>query len=229
VTGKSNTPLMVNCPSGELALSGGWTSSVRNIPITFSKRSGNGWQVLINTLNVGLIPTTAAYVVCLQHVAGAAVTERQYTIHMNPGAFEIATAQCNPGETDLGGGVENAGLTIRYLAPLKAPPLGFAAQVRNDTGSVLSFTTYAECLQATGATRVSSSSSQAAVNPGASAGVQASCPAGALIVGGGEVTNITSMLYDYSPSNSSTWQAHIVNQDTVTGMLTVFPWCLSFS
>jgi hypothetical protein len=229
VAGKSNTPLTVTCPSGELALSGGWSSSVRNSPITFSKRSGNGWQILINTLNTGLIPTTTVYAICLQHVAGASVTERQATVTVAYGLGEEVRAMCNSGEIDVGGGGENNFGGYTYELQPSISPVGFFAGIYNITTSQQPITAYAECLRATGAQiSLTQPAAETYVNSGASAGLQATCSGGALVAGGG--VNFSSKgVYDYSPSNSSTWQAHVTDLESIRTDFTLQALCLSFS
>jgi len=234
LTGKSNSPITVTCPKG-VALSGGWSSTARNIPVTYSKRSGNGWQVLINTTSVGLIPTTTVYVVCLRHVAGASVTQRQSSETDPPNNEIAAEALCKSGEIIVGGGFEIpiSSVSIVGLDPNPGRTDSNYIQIDgiNTTSTPQSFTAYAECLHATGAKgALIDPGVKTSIGPGASAGLQGACPNGGLIAGGilgagGRPASI----YGYFPSNSSTWQAYVYNPETYTETIGLTPLCLSFS
>ena len=129
----------------------------------------------------------------------------------------------------MGGGFDSSGIIpIAVLGPGSDQAI-FSVHVQNNSGTAQSFTAYAECLRATGAKTAYGPEAPGGVNPGASAGVQATCPVGALIAGAFVDTGDTFYLYDYSPSNSSTWQAHLVNPGTVSTVFDLFPQCLSFT
>jgi hypothetical protein len=87
-----------------VALSGGWSIAVRSVPIYISHRTGNGWFV-------GPYPSNGTqvtvYVVCLQHVPGATITEREATITVPAHSGGKVAATCNPGEVLVGGGMAN--------------------------------------------------------------------------------------------------------------------------
>jgi hypothetical protein len=201
---------------------------VRNIPVTFSKRSGNGWQVLINTLNTGLTPTTTVYIVCLQHIAGATITERQDTMTVDPGKGALSLARCNPGEIAVGGGLENSGAIV-YQMYASDSHGGVGIGWGNQTSAQQTIVAYAECLQASGAKVSDGPAHEPAIGPGSSVSMQGTCTGGALASGGMFYTQQGALAYDFSPSNSSTWQAHVLNPGTSTAYFQLYPECLSFS
>jgi hypothetical protein len=110
----------------------------------------------------------------------------------------------------------------------------FYGLVRNDSGGETSFTVDAECLTFTGAKGAYGLEVAKTINPGASVGIQATCPQGTLITGGviepgNSDTRVNVLMYDYSPTNSTMWQEHGVNLGTITTQADLGAQCLSFS
>ena len=235
-TVKSGTSVVASCPTGELALSGGWKSTT-SAPIYNSTRSGNGWRVFPNSATGA--PVTA-YVMCLQHVAGAAITERSAQITAQPRAFARAFPTCHSGEVPVGGGFANPSPGVQidvfhYITDPGTGETGIYAEVFNNTSSPQSVTFYAECLSASHAHVAASAPGIFPVGPGASGAITVECPRGVLLTGGGfAFTALKGVVSIFAPSvsgatASAQWQAFVTNQDTQGQNFQLEVVCLSFS
>jgi hypothetical protein len=221
-TVSSGTPVEVSCPSGEVALSGGWATN-GSTPAYNSTRDGNGWRVFPQGSSV----LTNVYVMCLQNDPSASVTELSTHLTVNANSTANATVSCNGGQVAVGGGFANPsapGVEIYNFTYMGSGWGGYAA---NHTGSAQTLTFYTECLSAPGAQVTETSPASTTVAPGASGGTQVSCPAGTLLSGGGFVDDANAIVYNSSPNNSSTWEAYLSNQNTSSNLLEVYAMCLS--
>jgi hypothetical protein len=224
----SGTGPVVSCPSGELALSGGWSIATRTVPIYLSHRSGNGWYVSPYPSSGTQV---TAYVVCLQHLIGATITEREAVTTVPAHGSGEAAATCNPGELLVGGGIANHA-SGNALILMQSVESKFDVQMRNDSGTQTQFEADAECLTATGAKGVFGSASRADISHGLD--LRATCPSGSLVTGGtigtGNLTaSATVLVSNYAPINSTTWQAQGLNVGTSGTTASLAALCLSFS
>jgi hypothetical protein len=225
----TGSSVAANCPNGELALSGGWLSTA-TAPIYNSSRSGNGWRAFPRSASGAQVTVS---VMCLQHVAGASITERLVRVTADAGRFASGVATCNPSEIPIGGGFANPTSGVEVVQLKLASDLsGIRGDIVNSTGVAQGATFYSECLSASGA-HVLNPPPQKSMNvsPGASASIAVPCPQGSLLAGGGfdDSQMAASVIDDFSPSASSTWQAHVVNQAAGGSTVDIFAMCLSFS
>jgi hypothetical protein len=113
---------------------------------------------------------------------------------------------------------------------LSSDRTGFQGTVSNTTGTSQVITFYAECLRASRARLVNASTTGLQLAPGATGFLTIACPKGALLTGGAfETAGGGQVVYDFSPANASTWQAHVHNVSAVAQDADLAPVCLSFS
>jgi hypothetical protein len=224
-TVSTGTPVVATCPSGELALSGGWASS-GTASIYNSSRSGNGWRVFPYASGGAL---TNSYVMCLKNDPGASVTQRQAQITVGAGTTSNADVACNSGEVAVGGGYANPAVGME-IYNFTAMGNGWGGYAANHSGAAQVVTFYAECLTSPGNPGVNfTSPATTSINGGASGGTQVSCPGGSLLSGGGFADDENALVYNSSPNSSSTWETYLKNQGAASTGLNVYAMCLSFS
>jgi len=227
-TVSTGTPVVASCPTGELALSGGWASD-GSTPIYNSSRSnggsGNGWRVFPYT-SAGAL--TNSYVMCLQNDPGASITERLVHITVGAGTTGNGDVACSGSEVAVGGGFANPTVGVE-IYNFTAMGNGWGGDAVNNTSAAEVVTFYAECLNSSGAHTAFTSPAVTSVSAGASGGTQVSCPGGSLLSGGGFADDENALVYTSSPNNSSTWGADLKNQGASSTGLNVYAMCLSFS
>lgn len=229
-TATTGSLVVVSCPKGELALSGGWKSDA-NTPIINSSRSGNGWRV--SPLSSTGAPVTA-YVLCLQHVAGASITEHSVTVAIGANKYGQDVADCNPGEIAIGGGFgvpAAQGVILVGLNLDLATDKGFSGGVANITTSSRIVVFYTECLNASGARLlIPPHGSQFNLTSGQSAGAGVNCPQGMLLTGGGfYISGDLAAVFGFFPMNSLNWQGDAMYTGSSRVSFTIYAMCLSFS
>jgi hypothetical protein len=213
------------CPSGELALTGGWGTDP-SAPINYIGRStGNGWRVH-SFADQALVN---ANVLCLQHVAGASITERFAGVTAAVGATGTGVATCHASEIPVGGGFNIPGGDIVSLGPT-ADHSGFSLKLANHTSSTLGGSISVDCLRAAGTHLTVPEPTQAGISPHGSGPVQISCPKGTLLSGGGiDLLNGSAVAFSFAPTSATTWQALVQNQTVVSTTVKLYALCLSFS
>jgi hypothetical protein len=221
-TVSSGTPVEVSCPSGQVALSGGWATN-GTAPAYNSTRDGNGWRIFPQGTSV----LTNAYVMCLQNDPGASVTERSQHLSVNANSTGTLIVPCNPGEVAVGGGFANPSAPDVEIYNFTYMGSGWGGYAANHTGSAQVVTFYTECLTAPGAQVTFTSPASTTLAPGASGGTQVSCPGGTLLSGGGFVDDENAIVYNSSPNSGSTWGADLTNQGSSGNLLEVSAMCLS--
>jgi len=189
ISGASTAPVVVSCPAGELALSGGWlTSSSAGVKVLSAARSGNGgWAISIAHPNP---ITTILYVECLANALGATVSEvsSQASLPTGQNADAFVSVVCLLGTLRVGGGFTvSAGAHIVLSTFNFAPSNAWAAKGLNDGGgSGKSVTARAECLKMpSGAPQLSLVQQTAASTGATTVSAAATCPAGTYVSGGG--------------------------------------------
>jgi hypothetical protein len=213
------------CPSGELTLTGGW-SALPNAPINFIGRSaGNGWRAH----SFSLTALVGTYALCLQHVAGAAITERFAGVTAAAGATGTGVATCHAGEIPVGGGFNIAGGDIVSLGPT-ADHSGYNLKLANHTSSTQGGSVSVDCLRASGAHLTLPPPAQTLIAAGFVNDIQIKCPQGTLLSGGGiDLLNGSALAFEFAPISATTWYAQVQNQTIVGTTVRLYALCLSFS
>jgi hypothetical protein len=227
-SGSGSSELSASCPTGELALSGGWSigSGAR---LFMTHRSGNGWMVEPTPPNGG---SANAFVLCLQHAAGVSITQRETIFAIAANSSGTGVAACDAGEILAGGGFSGDGtnVDISHFSP-SADHTGFILTAANhDTSSQQAMFVYAECLSAPKAHLTVPAPTQVGVSAHGSAPVQVSCPKGTLLSGGGiDLLNGVAVATHFAPNSATTWLAEVQNQTFVGMTVKLYALCLSFT
>jgi hypothetical protein len=205
----------VECPTGELALSGGWSYDQFSgahpdfFVIASSRDTFDRWHIGVRHESPGVL---RAYVMCLKPPVGVAVTMAQRSSgsageFVPPGGEGVASASCNRDETLVGGGFDiNLSQDGKVTSMTASGPSWnvHARHLSNLDTSLLRFRVLAECLRFEGA-RSSFVGSSAAGTSGHATSL--ACSTDGHISGGGFVISPTSVAYKTAATDSSsTWE-----------------------
>jgi hypothetical protein len=205
----SGARLIVYCPRGEIALSGGWDTEGSAARVTQSLRYGtDGWQVF---LYGPAVVSVTAYAECLKNAAGATISERANQVSILPGNAKLALSSCNAGETLVGGGFAlGYGLDLYYFSPSADTATQWVGYAQNDGDAYADLTVSAECLAAVKAQSRFTTSQQAS------------------ITAGGYATDSGATLSRMKATGSTAWQAAIAASGGRDELLRSYALCLGF-
>jgi hypothetical protein len=187
LSGTSVGPVVATCPSGEIALSGGWSIPAHAGALVYSsaRASVGSWAVYIRH---GSSLGVTVYVECLANASGATIVERTAFKSVSPGAFDFTHATCNAGEAPVGGGFYSQTGVVVYGSVLNTSPNGWGGAAMNFGATSGQFGIYVECLTYPKAhsSQTTYGISDTDITPG-NGGRAASppCPRGTYISGGG--------------------------------------------
>ena len=228
LSGTDVGPVTASCPSGEIALSGGWATTNRSDLFVYnSSRSGTGgWQVYVSHSS----PLLAnAYVECLRNAAGATIVQRLTQVPVAPGDINSATAACNAGEVLVGAGYAlNNGLELYNFAPASATQWrGYARNHGTMTGLL---NIYVQCLTYGSAHNSTATVNFSSIAAGATGStVSGACPSGSVVSGGGFADSEGAFIYTMSASgNGTTWTVYLYADGGRTEQLNSYAMCLAF-
>jgi hypothetical protein len=221
--------IFVDCPAGEVVLSGGFAGSTADEHIVSSHRWPNGWGGGANSPTTGFAAQTA-YVLCLRHAPpGTTVDEwngRGTIAALGTGA---ATASCPSSEHIIGGGFD---FNNDFVNIYSAAKNGDSWVVRAHNGvsdTDVVFLAVAECLTASGV-RVTEASTFVAVPPHHTQTAQARCPAASWLAGGGfSAAGADVSVQRAYPLDPTTWAVTADNATETIQKFVAYAECLSFS
>jgi hypothetical protein len=223
--GASNSITAV-CPSGWAATGGGF-SAPQDLPITSQTMEDNGWRVWASNPNSS-VRTLTAIAVCLNLPKATTRQATQGSQSISGGGGKASDrVSCPGGSVITGGGFVLGGKG--FLTPLRniRSDNGWTVAVINDGSSRADFTARAVCLSGVAADALSATAS-VEINPGKSASLQAACPAGRVVTGGGWEFEEGLRVY-YSSWYSGQWRIEAVNRGTVPRTLKIQGICLRVS
>jgi hypothetical protein len=183
LTGSNGGVVTATCPSGQVALAGGWAMPSSGVAVLSSNRLGAGsWTVQFQQSSTA---TVTAYAECLAGVTGATVAERSAVGGLNvldsppQGVKGVA---CNAGEVLVGGGFALVATSEVQVASF-ATGTAWNAYVYGDNNSYSGepFTIYAECLTYSAVHVLAVDE----FTPVANGTASATCPSGTFVSGGG--------------------------------------------
>ena len=227
LNGGSAGPVTATCPQGEVALGGGWDVPTQQARVFSATLNGATWSV--SALPLGHPATTAvtAYVECLAGVPGATVTQRATTENLAPTPTATfndnlggTVSVCDAGATLVGGGFDlgapSDNLEVEATWPRNDIPFfneqAWVFSVRNYDTAPHAITRFAECLSGVVVSASYPRQEGGPVYASQSGAAAVSCPAGALLAGGGFQYRMHSPgparlgnLYDLH-TTSSGWQ-----------------------
>jgi hypothetical protein len=243
LSGTNSGPVVATCPSGELALSGGWAVVPYNTTgatILRSKRSGTrGWAISVaHALDV----TVTSYAECLKDAPGATVAERSATLSVPAGGVAGYKVPCNTGETVVGGGfATQSGVNVLgTTADSVGPPYAWSVGFWNLGTSLASYSVYVECLTYATAHSSANESQLSPIAAGSTGGTTSpACPSGTQVSGGGYayLSQATGFAYGMSAqrvlgddgSSYIVWKALLYANGGQSVKLQSLAVCLGFS
>ena len=227
----TNSPnaLEVSCPSGEVALTGGWSTDAGTV-IRAAHRRQNGsvsaWIVYPDSVTAQV----TVFVLCLQHVASAVITERLVMEPIAANASGMAFSPCYSGEVPIGGGFVGLGAVDLVNSDMAPDHTGFRLTVANHSTDPRMITAIAECLSVAKAQLTVTAPAQVEIGARGSGSAQVSCPKGTLLSGGGiNLLNGSAQVTAFFPLSPTTWRAQVQNQTIVGTTVKVSAQCLAFS
>ncbi|MBN2086024.1 MAG: hypothetical protein JW748_12465, partial [Anaerolineales bacterium] len=223
--GRSDSVLAV-CPPGWVATGGGF-SAPQDLLITSQNMEDNGWIVwAYNSSSSGRALTAIAVCLNLPKARTRQVNQGSQSIPGNGGRASDSVV-CPGGSVITGGGFVLGGKG--FLIPVRniRSDNGWTVAVINEGGSRADFTARAICLSGVAADALTATAS-VEIRPGKSGSVQASCPAGRMVTGGGWEFEEGLRVY-YSSWYSGKWRIEAVNNGTETRTLKVEGICLRVS
>ena len=228
LSGTNVGPVTASCPSGEIALSGGWATSNRSDLFVYnSSRSGTGsWQVFVSHSSSLL---TNTYVECLRNASGATIVQRLTQVPVTPGGINSATASCNAGEVLVGGGYAlNNGLELYNFSP--ASTTQWRGYARNNGAATGLLNIYAQCLTYGSAHNSMATVRFSSIAAGATGStVSGACPSGSAVSGGGFADNEGAFIYTMSASGGgTTWTVYLYADGGRAEQLNSYAMCLGF-
>jgi hypothetical protein len=185
LSGTSVGPAVATCPSGEIALSGGWSIPAHAGAFVYSsaRASVRSWAVYVRH---GSSLGVTVFIECLANAPGATIVERAAYVTVAPGDTNYTNASCNAGEVAVGGGFYSQTGLVVYGSSGYSTTWGSAAHNIGATPGQLG--AYVECLTYAKAhsSDTSKGLSPTDLTPG-NGGRAASplCPSGTYMSGGG--------------------------------------------
>jgi hypothetical protein len=236
LSGFGEGSVVATCPSGELALSGGWAVRYDSgATIYRSARSGTrGWAVYVNHPSSALV---TSYAECLTGAPGAAIAERSASVSVAPSTANQAFPKCNAGEVVVGGGFAfdlHTGVELDVFRD-KSSDTQWWGQVVNFGATSTLASIYAECLASSGASMKATTLSNLNVAVGGQgSALSVACPSGYYLSGGGFEDDAGAFVYDVqarvvlgdSGGSSIVWTASLYANGGHQDGLSVLAICL---
>jgi hypothetical protein len=215
----------VNCPSGSEVVGGGFDGG-NNIATYRSERSGNGWVVYGHRYS-GANSTLKVYAYCLSGVT-ASSTSGYMEKTLTPGQSGNQSYSCTGSSVVTGGGFAfTDGVIWAYRLIMDGNGLKMYAQ--NTGASAGMFRPHPVCLNSSGAVTVRATNTGSV--PASSSGtVEAGCPAGTTVTGGGFTLSANMTLTGmYKKPGQEKWVVKILNITGSNLNASADAICLAFS
>ncbi|HTX78960.1 MAG TPA: NBR1-Ig-like domain-containing protein [Longilinea sp.] len=214
----------VDCPSGTLAVGGGFALGSDMI-ISGSYPSGNGWktEALNNSSSSQLLN---AYVICLSNTSGS-VSSKNASALISAGNTGNAAITCPSGSIATGGGFR---LNASYLQVYNSSKggNGWQAYARNSSGINSNLTAYVTCLSGISGASTAQILSQTSISGNSTGSATAACASGSLLTGGGFALGNNLFVYNTSMTSDPTkWISYARNTAAGSQLINSYAICLS--
>lgn len=210
------------CPSGSLITGGGFALNNNMVAYTQSQ-DGNAWTAYAKN-NGGASGLLNSYAVCLYASIGTtSMVWSQVTVPASTNGNAVVA--CPAGSVVTGGGYASNSNFFVYNSSMSGN--GWQVYAYNSTGTGQLLNSYATCLAGTtGST--SQVLAQKSIAAGASDGVEASCPAGTILTGGGFAGSTNVWVYNTSMKSldSEIWNVYGKNLSGSNQLLNSYAICL---
>jgi hypothetical protein len=221
----SNGFAEVNCPSGSLAVGGGFAAQNGLVVYNSTPKVG-GWRTYARN-TTGLNRTLTAYAVCLYNTAGSVMIESSVGI-IPAGGSQRVEALCPSGSIVTGGGYASSP-HHHWVYATKKSSGGWESWTRNTSGSDQQMSTYVVCLSDVTAS-TTQLFDQTVIAGNTSAGGERACPSNTLLTGGGFWLGSGLEVYNSSMKGADSEIWNVYARNTVSGprFMNTYAICLSF-
>ncbi|MGB7538963.1 MAG: NBR1-Ig-like domain-containing protein [Anaerolineales bacterium] len=197
-----------NCPAGSVVVGGGFDGG-NNIGAFRSERSGNGWVVYAHRYS-GANAVIKIYAYCLSGVSASSTsgyTEKTIT----PGGYGEAIYNCTGGSVISGGGYSvTDGVLWAYRLHMAGNGLQMNAKNTGASNGIMR--SHPVCLTAAGAA-TSAHAILGSIGASSSGTVEADCPDGTVVTGGGFTLSTNMILTGmYRNPTENRWVVKALNQ-----------------
>ena len=213
----------VNCPSGSVVVSGGFSHQI-GVRVWQSMKHGNGWRVYA-TNNHTSSRTITITATCLFNSGGAS-DQTITTENANPNDFTLINTTCPAGSIVTGGGWkigENSPIQIFHSSQSGN---GWQIEVNNPTSNRPEINIYAICLSGVSGRTTQEESLNNIVPPNETGDVEKLCPSGTFVTGGGFNMDLALDLYNSSIFQNG-WVISVRNPTGEERRLDTFAICFS--
>ena len=212
-----------NCASGDKVSGGGFALNTGLIAYTHSMQ-GNGWQAYAeNTTGSNLLLNS--YAICMHNVSGT-VSQVYSQVTAAAGGIGHATVACPGGSVVTGGGYASNDKFFVYNSSMNGN--GWEVYAKNNASGSGLLNAYAVCLSGSGGS-TSQILAQKSIAGGAVDSVEATCPSGTLLTGGGFAGSTNIWVYNISMKGGSpkTWNVYGSNLTGSSQLLNSYAICLT--
>jgi hypothetical protein len=215
----------VGCPSGSVAVSGGYKTHP-DVYVYAHFKQGNGWRAYGRN-DAGAEKKLTVYAVCLFN-SGGSTTQVDNEEMVSSGGVGDPIVSCPAGSVVTGGGWAAPDGGLHFYNSRKSGN-GWQVRAKNTSGAARPIKAYAVCLSGTTGTTLEAGNSGSV--PGNATGyVTAACTGDGLAVGGGFAGSVSLIVYNTSPrpSTDDQWIVHAKNTTGTDKPFNVYVVCLSF-
>ncbi len=213
----------VNCPSGSVVVSGGF-SHPTEVRVWQSMKHGNGWRVFA-TNNHSSARTITITATCLLNSGGT--SEQTITKqNANPNGFTNLTTTCPAGSIVTGGGWMIGNNSAIQIYQSSRSGNGWQIETNNPTSNTPEINVYAICLSRVPGSTTQEVSSENMIPPNETADAEKLCPSGTFVTGGGFMMDIGLNLYNTSVFQNG-WFNSVRNPTGEEKRLDTFAICYS--
>jgi len=213
----------VNCPSGSVVVSGGFSHQI-GVRVWHSMKNGNGWRVF-GTNNHTSARTLTITATCLFNSGGT--TDQAFTQqNAKPNDFTQLSTTCPAGSTVTGGGWVIGDNTNIQVYQSSRSGNGWQIYVNNPTSNTPAINVYAVCLSGAPGSTSQEVSSENMIPPNETDDVEKLCPSGTFVTGGGFMMDRELNLYNSSVFQNG-WFNSVRNPTGEEKRLDTFAICYS--
>jgi hypothetical protein len=214
-----------NCPAGSIVVGGGFSGSER-MTAHYQGLSGNGWRVIARN-NSETAQILKAYAVCLTQMASVTVSQVVHEETLAGGASGYSLATCPSGSVISGLGYE---FDPKRIVINRIDADGNTLQVygKNISDSDQTLRAQAVCLTPAASATSVLATANTTVPGGTSRSVEAVCPPGTFLTGGGFSDNFELVITGLSKKpGADAWIATAYNPSGATLGLVAYAVCLT--
>jgi len=219
----------VECPGSSIVTGGGFeVESNQNMYVNYLRNYYNGWSA--DTKNTYSVPLfLGSYAMCLYN-SGGTTSQVFAQKQVPPMGIGHVVVTCPAGSVVTGGGYSSSADFTVYTSSMSGNGWRIYAE-KEDSNSGVTLNVYATCLAGTSATS-SQVQNQNSIPGQNTRLLEAKCPAGSLLTGGGYSVAIIKGINIYSnrmkTGDSKTWEVGAKSSYTLDKPFTAYAICLTF-